>query len=114
MISVSTLTLPPTVISPWDGLIALQLFATWYSIVGIPNVHCSQLRAYSNQQPLTQVEYWPDLFTSVLIISVETIVVLEDIHVNEITPPIFSKKFSDVRGWLVNGKFLTCATKRRG
>ena len=44
-------------LSPWDGLIALQLFTTCYAIVGIPTVHCSQLRAYSNQQPLTQVEY---------------------------------------------------------
>ena len=40
----------------WDGLIALQLFATCYSIVGILIVHCDQLRAYSNQQPLTRVE----------------------------------------------------------
>ena len=44
-------------LSLWDGLIALQLFATWYSIVGIPIVHCGHLLAYSNQQPLTQVEY---------------------------------------------------------
>ena len=35
-------------LSPWAGLIALQLFATWYSIVGIPIVHCGQLRAYSH------------------------------------------------------------------
>ena len=44
-------------LSLWDGLIALQLFATWYSIAGIPIVHCGQLHAYSNQQPLTRVEH---------------------------------------------------------
>ena len=79
----------------------------WYLIVGILIVHCGQLCAYSNQQPLTRVVPWPGLFASVLIISMETSIGLEDIHVNEITLPIFLKKFSDVRGWLVNGKFLT-------
>ena len=46
-----------TSLSRWDGLIELQLFAKRYSIIGIPIVHCGHLREYSNQQPLTRVEY---------------------------------------------------------
>ena len=91
-------------LSPWDGLIALQLFATCYSIVGIPIVHCGQLRAYSNQQPLTQVEYlrfapWPYLFICVLIISMKTAIVLEDI-----TPPdSASSQFTSVSARSLKG-----------
>ena len=68
-------------------------------------MHCGQLRVYSNQQPLTRVEYVlrPGqivyLFISVLIISMETAIVLEEIHVNEITPfDSVSGQFTSARG----------------
>ena len=51
--------------NPWGGLITLQFFRKWwYTIIGIPIVHCGQLRA----------------FLSVLIISMETAIVLHVTH----------------------------------
>ena len=56
--------------------------------------------SYQEPSNITQIYNQCQWNNSFIVTQVRLIfIVLEDIHVNEITPPIFSKKFSDVCGW---------------